>query len=142
MVLRGVSSRVHVTAISFNRTSFSLHIKQCLETTVFIDDGAPPHNSREMTSLLRAHFRDKSVISRGFRTVLPPHSLDLNACDFRLWRFLKDHAYSGNMQTVLELEESIPHHVISIDRETLRTTVEHNIKRFEYMIIANGIHIE
>ena len=83
MVLRGVSSRVHVTAISFNRTSFSLHIKQCLETTVFIDDGAPPHIARQMTALLRAQFGDERVISMDFPTASPSRSPNIKSCD--LW---------------------------------------------------------
>ena len=73
---------------------------------------------------------------------MPPRSLDLNPCDFRLWGFLKDHAYRGNIQIVLELKESKPRHVSSIDRENLRATVEHAITRFEHVIDANGMHIE
>ena len=46
------------------------------------------------------------------------------------------------MQTDPELKESIPRHVSSIDRETLRATVEHAIIRFERMIDANGMHNE
>ena len=46
------------------------------------------------------------------------------------------------MQTVPKLKESIPRHVSSIDRETLRATVEHAITRFEHVIYVNEMHIE
>ena len=36
----------------------------------------------------------------------------------------------------------MPRQVITIDQETLRANVEHNIKRFEHVIVANGIHME
>ena len=39
-------------------------------------------------------------------------------------------------------KESIPRHVSSIDRETLRATVEHTVTHFEHMIDANVMHIE
>ena len=80
-----------------------------------------------MTALLRAHFGNEHVISRGFRTALPPRSLDLNSCVFWLWGFLIDHAYSENIQTVPELEDNILRHVSSTDRENLCATVEHAI---------------
>ena len=116
-----------------------------MSTTVlrdYLQDGVPPQIAWQVTALLRAHFGDKRVISKGFRTALLPRSLDLNPCDFWLWGFLKNHAYRGNIQTVPELKESIPCHVSSIDRETLRATVEHAIIRFERMIDANGMHNE
>ena len=101
-----------------------------------MQDGAPPHIERQVIALFRAHFGDERVISRGFRTTLPPHSLDLNLCDFQLWRFLKDHAYRRNIETVPEFKESITRYVSSIDRETIPITVEHTITRFEYVIEA------
>ena len=47
-----------------------------------MQDGAPPYIEREVTALLRVHFRDESVISNSFQTALPIHSLDLNPRDF------------------------------------------------------------
>ncbi|GFS52243.1 uncharacterized protein TNCV_4849791 [Trichonephila clavipes] len=35
------------------------------------------------------HFTNDRVISRAFPTAWPPRSLDLNPCDFWLWRYLK-----------------------------------------------------
>ena len=79
-----------------------------------MQDCAPPHIARQVTAQLRAHFGDELANSR------PPRSMDLNRCDFWLWRFLTDHFYRGNIQTVLELKASITRHISSTDRETLR----------------------
>ena len=107
---------------------------------MFMQDGVPHHIVRQVIALLRAHFGDEHVISRVFPTAWPPRSPNLNPCDFFLWGFLKDHAYRGNIQTVPELKESIPRHVSSNDRETLRGTVQHVITRFEHLIDANTMH--
>ena len=73
---------------------------------------------------------------------MPPCSLDLNPCDFWLWGFLKHYAYRGSIQTDLELKESILRYVFSIDRKTLRATVEHTVTHFEHVTDVNGMHIE
>ena len=104
-----------------------------------MDDGEPPHITRQMTALLRAHFGDEHVISRGFPTAWPPHFPNINRCDFWLWEFLKDNVNRGNIQIVPELKESITRHVSSIDKEALRATV---CKRIEHVIEVNGMHIE
>ena len=54
-----------------------------------MQDGASPHIARQMTALLRAHFGDERVISRGFRIALFSRSPDLNIWDFWLWDFFK-----------------------------------------------------
>ena len=59
---RSVPSRVHVIAISFNRTSFPLYVND----SVFMQDGAPPIFSGQVAALLRAHFGYECVISRNF----------------------------------------------------------------------------
>jgi hypothetical protein len=41
------------------------------------------------------------VIRRG---LLPPHSLDLNPCDFYMWGTLKEQLYVNNMQSSEELK--------------------------------------
>ena len=95
-----------------------------------------------MSAVPWAYFADECVLSSDFLTALFPLFPDLNLCDSGLWVILKDRAYRGNIQTVPELKESIPHHVSSTDRETFRAIVEHAVTRFEHMINANGMHIE
>ena len=39
-----------------------------------MQDSAPAHIAQQVTALLRAHFGDKHIISRGFPTAWPPRS--------------------------------------------------------------------
>ena len=47
----------------------AVHHSRFTSTTVFMQDGAPPHIARQVTALLRAHFG-------GFPTAWPPRSPD------------------------------------------------------------------
>ncbi|GBN37205.1 hypothetical protein AVEN_110884-1 [Araneus ventricosus] len=105
MALKGVPLRVPITASFFSTSHF------CLTERDNMQVGAPPHIARAVQALLLDHFVDDRVISRIFPIAWPPRSLDLNPCDFWLWRFLKDCAYGGNIRTLPELKASIPRHV-------------------------------
>ncbi|GBO22048.1 hypothetical protein AVEN_157002-1 [Araneus ventricosus] len=119
MALKGVPLRVPVTATFFRTSHFCLTERDCLDTSVFMQDGAPPHIARAVHGLLLDHFGDDRVISRIFPIAWSPRSPDLNPCDFWLWRFLKDCVYGGNIRNLPELKASIPRHDSAIDRETL-----------------------
>ena len=119
-----------------------IHQQQCLETNLFKQDGAPPHVARQVIALLGVHFGDERVISRGFPIAWSPRFPELKPCDNWLWKFLKDHVYKGNIETVPELKESITCHVSSIDRETLHAAIEYGLTRFKHVTDANGMHIE
>ncbi|GBN26490.1 hypothetical protein AVEN_61563-1 [Araneus ventricosus] len=60
----------------------ALQERECLETTVFMQDGAPPHIARSVQVLLRALFGDDRVISGSFQTAWLPRSPDMNPCEF------------------------------------------------------------
>ncbi|KFM63988.1 hypothetical protein X975_27038, partial [Stegodyphus mimosarum] len=90
----------------------ALQEREYLETTVFIQEGAPSHIARQ--ALLCAHFGDQ-VILRSFPIAWLPCSPDLNLYDLWLWRFLKDRAYGGNIWTMLKLKASITHHIAAND---------------------------
>ncbi|GBO04106.1 hypothetical protein AVEN_203795-1 [Araneus ventricosus] len=51
----------------------------------FMQDGAPPHIARQVQEMFLSYFGDDLLISRGFSTVWPSRSPDLNPCDFWLW---------------------------------------------------------
>ncbi|GBM18243.1 hypothetical protein AVEN_39009-1 [Araneus ventricosus] len=92
-----------------------------------------------------AHCRDDRVNSRSSPTACPLCPLVLYPCDFWLWRFLEDRVYGGSIRTLSELKASITSHVAAIDREILRTTVEHAINmslRIEHVLDSNGMDIE
>lgn len=97
-----------------------------------MQDGASPHIARAVMSKLRAHFEDDPVILRSFPRFRPPFSPDLKPCDRLWWKHTKPVWY----------EIKITCHVAAIVREAFCATVEHAITRFEYLLGANGKHIE
>ncbi|GFX43387.1 uncharacterized protein TNCV_4874071 [Trichonephila clavipes] len=82
-----------------------------------MQDGVPPHITRCVTDVLKHHFTEERVISRQFRHLWSPRSPDLNPCDFWLWGHLKQ-------------------------LNTLRSTVEHVILRFQIVAENDGHHVE
>ncbi|GFU59386.1 transposable element tc3 transposase [Trichonephila clavipes] len=77
----------------------ALQERQCLQTTIFMQDGATPHIARQVKALLSVNLGDNHVTSRHFPDARPSRSPDLNPCDFWLWRFLKCRVYSGGIRT-------------------------------------------
>ena len=52
----------------------------CVETTIFMQDGALPHIGRQVQRLFREKFTDERI-SRSFSNPWPARSPDLNPCD-------------------------------------------------------------
>ncbi|GBM21250.1 hypothetical protein AVEN_149842-1 [Araneus ventricosus] len=71
----------------------ALQQRGCLDSTIFMQDGAPPHIATPVKKLLNLHFGKDRIISRPFATAWPLRSPDLNPCDFWLWGYLKDVVY-------------------------------------------------
>lgn len=113
-----------------------------LTSTIFMQDGAPPHIHESVKALLLQHFTDERVISRFFRNPWPPRSPDLNPCDFWLWGHLKSVVYRGGVATLNDLKNSITLHVRSITTDQLRSAVEHTVHRLEILQVNEGGHME
>ncbi|GFX16369.1 uncharacterized protein TNCV_32431 [Trichonephila clavipes] len=96
-----------------------------------MQDGAPPHITRCVTDVLKHHFTEERVISRQFRHLWPRRSPDLNPCDFWLWGHLKQLVSCDPPKTLPDLKDSISRHALNISQNTLRSTVEHAILRFQ-----------
>ena len=74
----------------------ALQERNCVETSVFMQDGAPLHIGHQVQCLLRETFTDEHIIFRSFPNPWPARSPDLNPCDFWLWGYLKDCVYRGH----------------------------------------------
>lgn len=94
----------------------ALQERQCMQTTVLMQDGATPHTGRQVKDLLRANIGENWVIPGDFQDAWPPCSPDLNPCDFWLWGFLKDRVNGGGIKILLELNASIMRHVAELPR--------------------------
>ncbi|GFX17597.1 transposable element tc3 transposase [Trichonephila clavipes] len=125
-----------------NKIIPDLQARQCLSRIIFMQDGAPPHITRCVTDVLKHHFTEERVISRQFRHLWPPRSPDLNPCDFWLWGHLKQLVSCDQPKTLPDLKDSISRHVLNISQNTLRSTVEHAILRFQIAAENDGHHVE
>ncbi|GBL90474.1 hypothetical protein AVEN_179404-1 [Araneus ventricosus] len=104
----------------------------CEDSTIFMQDGAPPHIATPLKQLLNLHFGNDRIISCHFPTAWPPQSPDLNPCYFWLWSYLKDVVHGSPIANLAELKTT----------ETLRSVVDHAVLRFQ-LIEENGRqHIE
>ncbi|GBM23639.1 hypothetical protein AVEN_117389-1 [Araneus ventricosus] len=86
-------------SLLLNQLIPALQQRGCVESTIFMQDGAPPHIATPLKQLLNLHFRNDRIISRHFPTTWPPRSLDLNPCDFWLWGYLKHVVYGVRLRT-------------------------------------------
>ncbi|GFT94885.1 uncharacterized protein TNCV_1471921 [Trichonephila clavipes] len=125
-----------------NKIIPDLQARQCLSRIIFMQDGAPPHSTRCVKHVLKHHFTEERVISRHFRHLWPPRSPDLNPCDFWPWSHLKQLVSCEEPKTLPDLKDSISRHVLSISQNTLRSTVEHAILRFQIVAENDGHHVE
>ncbi|GFX61598.1 transposable element tc3 transposase [Trichonephila clavipes] len=125
-----------------NKIIPDLQARQCLSRIIFMQDGAPPHITRCVTDVLKYHFTKERVISRQFRHLWPPRSLDLNPCNFWLWGHLKHLVSCDQPKTLPDLKDSISRHVLNISQNTLRSTVEHAILKFQIVAENDGHYVE
>jgi hypothetical protein len=87
---------------------------------------------------LRQVFGDR-IISRG---LWPAHSLDLNPCDFFLWRNLKQKVYKTNPHTIEELKENIRNEVSAISPGELKRVITNLVRRCQEYARADGDHFQ
>lgn len=120
----------------------ALQQRQCLDSTVFMQDGATPHIATQVKDLLQRTFGNDRIISRNFPTAWPARSPDLNPCDFWLWGYLKNTVYCGGVTNLADLKARIVHQIHSIQPDTLRSVVEHAVSRFQLVAEHGGQHIE
>ncbi|GBM76261.1 hypothetical protein AVEN_105439-1 [Araneus ventricosus] len=85
----------------------ALQQRGCVDSTIFIQDGTPPHIATAVNQLLNLHLGNDRIISRHFPTAWPPRSPDLNPCDFTLCGYLKDLVYEGTFANLFELKNYI-----------------------------------
>ncbi|GBM94185.1 hypothetical protein AVEN_49270-1 [Araneus ventricosus] len=77
------------------------------------------------------HFKNERIISHHFPTNWLLKSLDLNTCDFWICGYLQHVVFSGMIANVAELKTRIAQHIHNINKDTLRSVVEHDISWFE-----------
>ena len=116
----------------------ALKRKKLLDKAWFMQDGAPPHCSKDAMEALAAIFSTR-LISRNAAFSWPSYSPDLNPCDFFLWGYLKSVVYSNPVpKTVSELKSNIKRDVRKLNQETINSAIDNILPRIQHLISRKG----
>ena len=108
---------------------------------IFMQDGAPPHFSRDVQEWLNNNFTGRWIGRRG-AIDWPARSPDLTPCDFFLWGWAKEQVYKENPQTIDELEASVNQVLKNVPLDFLRHTIENVPKRLQKLVEEEGGYVE
>lgn len=105
----------------------------------FQQDGAPAHNSHNVTQYLNDNFPDHWIGTRGPAN-WPPRSPDLSVLDFFLWGFIKNKIYSVRHETKNDLRVATQQAFTELqERPIIIINALNSIrKRCEMCITKNG----
>ena len=116
----------------------ALKRKNVLDKCWFMQDGAPPHCSKESLAWLEKQFKER-IISRNADFAWPPYSPDLNPCDFYLWGYLKSKVYSNPVpKTTAELKQNIRREARRIQLSTVKSAVDNCLTRYQHVLSNKG----
>ncbi|GAA49073.1 transposable element Tc3 transposase [Clonorchis sinensis] len=95
-------------------------------STVFQQDGAPPHYSNQVRAYLREQFFDERVIARGFPNFWPARSPDLTPLDYWYWGMIKTRVYHEHKpKNLVELRARIEEECARVPLNEVKHAVSH-----------------
>ena len=114
-----------------------------LSSSIFMQDGAPAHFSRQVRQCLLQMFDQTRVISRGCEVAWPPRSPDLNPLDFYFWGTLKARIFHFNYpKTLDELKIRIEEECDRFTQDELSTAICSIWTRLQMLESEDGGHFE
>ncbi|GAA51163.1 transposable element Tc3 transposase [Clonorchis sinensis] len=100
-------------------------------STVFQQDGAPPHYSNQVRTYLREQFSDERVIARGFPNFWP----DLTPLDYWFWGMIKARVCHENKpKNLVESRARIEEECARVTLEEVKHAVSHISYRLQLVI--------
>lgn len=110
---------------------------------IFQQDGAPPHYANVVRAALNDKLEGRWLGRRG-AIEWPARSPDLTPLDFFFWGYLKNKVYSVKQRTLVELKDSIRHHICNLnhDKELLKRVAMSVNDRIRKCINVDGGHFE
>ncbi|KDR14426.1 hypothetical protein L798_11743 [Zootermopsis nevadensis] len=118
-----------------------------MQTQWFMQDGARPHTANMVLDFLHETF-DLRVISHRFPErheggkMWPPHSPDINLCDFFMWGFFKEKVYQRRPENVVQLRACIVQLCCALSEDLCRKVVMNTRVHLQVVVRQNGGHIE
>ena len=120
-----------------------LAAKRKLRSTIFMQDGAPPHFANTVKDYLTSTFSPSRVIARGCEIPWPARSPDLNPLDFWFWGTIKARVFHTNApSTLAELREKIKEECNKITPDELASSVSSLWRRVELLEKVEGGHFQ
>ena len=117
--------------------------KHKLSSTIFMQDGAPPHYAKVVRDYLYGTFSPNRVISRGCNFIWPARSPDLNPLDYWFWSTLKARVFHTNQPNNLHtLKGRITEECSRFTPDEFAVAVSNLPKRLQCVIDVQGGHIE
>lgn len=107
----------------------------------FQQDGAPPHNARNVRDILNDKFGER-WIANGGPVHWPARSPDLSILDFFIWGFLKQQVYSRRSENLNDLTDRIRVACRAITPQMLQKARRNLIRRSQRCSANNGGHFE
>lgn len=112
---------------------------------IYMHDGAPPHNRRDVTLFLNQRFRkwigNKAPVELG-NILWPARSPDLSPLDFAIWGFIKSKVYATRTRDLEHLKNKIREAFRSITPEMLRNIQNQIPARLDLCLRENGRNFE
>lgn len=105
-------------------------------------DGAPPHNSQNVSNFLDNRFGRSWIGNRG-PVRWPARSPDLTPLDFYFWGYLKGQVYTEEPRSLEDLKNKITRACRAIPEEVIRSACTTELlKRYELCQTENGQQFE
>lgn len=103
----------------------------------FQQDGAPPHNAREVANYLGQHFNNRWIGTNG-SVSWPPRSPCLSPLDFFLWGVIKSKVYETPTNSLEHLRGKIRNAFAAVSQNDVRKAIMHTSKRARLCLQQNG----
>ncbi|GBO12943.1 hypothetical protein AVEN_210738-1 [Araneus ventricosus] len=116
----------HFMNLLRNQLIPALQQRGCVNSTIFMKDGAPPHIVVLVKQLLNLHFGNDNCQSPFPNSLSAPITLTRTLATFGCGGYLND-IVCGSFTGVhlAELKNRISQHIYNMTTETLRSVVEH-----------------
>ncbi len=105
-----------------------LRRKRLLRYLYFQQDGATSHTCGATMAVVEEIYGIRIIFKNGYYC-WPPQSLDLNACDYFLWGYLKQRVYATKVASLEELKVRIQTEIVGIQKSMLKKVFESFEKR-------------
>lgn len=103
----------------------------------FQQDGAPPHNVRQVDILLQEFFNDRYLSTNG-PIRMPPRSPDITPMDFFFWGYVKSVVYNRRYDNLDDLQQGIVDAINNINPRTIARVTRSVYKRAQKCLEQEG----